>query len=267
MEFLGQGSGAIAAAPVTLTLDDAATGSSFLYAIAPRTSKRFTTSNPVGSVSVGSVRATPDSGSSTPSGVGVFSLTSGGITVSEAGVPALPTGSAFRVYVEASGTTGQVGSIRSGLAVTDTSATANTVTLELTSLDGSTVGAAETLSLPPSGQVAQFIDELFSLPADFSGVLRVTSTSDIALVGLRGRTNQRSDFLITTTPPSNEVSTPASVDIYFPHIADSGGWATQFVLFSGTAGQASAGTLSFIDQAGQPLDLSVLSSSSISGIN
>ncbi len=267
VEFLGQGSGTTAAAPVTLTLDDASTGSSFPYAIAPRTSKRFTTSNPAGSVSVGSVRATPDSGSSTPSGVGVFSLTSGGFTVSEAGVPALPTGSAFRVYVEALGTSGQVGSVRSGLALTDTSATDNTVTLELTSLDGSTVGAAATLSLPPSGQVAQFIDELFSLPANFSGVLRVTSSSDIAMVGLRGRTNERSDFLITTTPPSNEVSTPGSVDTYFPHIADSGGWATQFVLFSGTAGQTSAGTLSFIDQAGQPLDLSVSSSASTPGIN
>ena len=263
VEFLGQGSGTTAAAPVTLTLDDASTGSSFLYAIAPRTSKRFTTSNPEGSVTVGSVRATPDNGSSSPSGLGVFSLTIGGVTVSEAGVPALPVGSAFRVYVEALGTTGQVGSVRSGLAVTDSSATVNTVTLELTSLDGTTLGAPATLSLPPSGQVAQFIDELFTLPANFSGVLRVTSTSDIAIVGLRGRTNQRSDFLITTTPPSNEVRTPGSADAYFPHIADSGGWATQFVLFSGTAGQTSAGTLSFIDQAGQPLDLSVSSS----GIN
>ena len=267
VEFLGQGSPTTAAAPVTLTLADALTGSSFPYAIAPRTSKRFTTSNPAGSVSVGSVRATPDSGSSTPSGLGVFSLTNGGVTVSEAGVPSLPTGSAFRVYVEALGATGQVGSVRSGLAVTDTSATENTVTLELTSLDGSTVGTAETLSLPSSGQVARFIDELFTLPANFSGVLRVTSTSDIAIVGLRGRTNERSDFLITTTPPSNEVRTPGSADAYFPHIADSGGWATQFVLFSGTAGQTSAGTLSFIDQAGGPLDLSVASSGSTSGSN
>ncbi len=267
LQFLGQGIGTTAAEPLTLALDDGSSGSSFAYAILPRTIKRFTTSSPAGAVTVGSVRATPDPGSTSPSGVGVFSLKTGGITVSEAGVPALPVGSAFRVYVEASGTTGQVGSVRSGLAVTDTSGTANTVTLDLTNLDGSSVASAQTLSLPPSGQTARFIDELFSLPANFSGVLRVTSTSAVAIVGLRGRTNQREDFLITTTPPSSEVGATTSVDTFFPHLADSGGWSTQFVLFSGTAGQTSSGTLSFIDQAGQVLDLSVTSSSVTSGNN
>ena len=109
--------------------------------------------------------------------------------------------------------------------------------------------------VPPSGQVAKFLDEFFTLPDDFAGVLRVTSTADIAIVGLRARTNQRGDFMITTTPPSNELAAPTLVDRYFPHLADSGGWSTQFVLFSGTAGQTSAGSLSFIGQAGQPLDL------------
>ena len=116
-----------------------------------------------------------------------------------------------------------------------------------------------TLSIPPSGQVARFIDELVTLAANFSGVLRVTSTADVAIVGLRARLNQRGDFMITTTPPSNEVAAPTSVDRYFPHLADSGGWSTQFVLFSGTAGQTSSGTLSFISQTGQPLYLSLSS--------
>ena len=265
LQFLGQGSGSTAADPVTLALDDGSTGSSFPYAILPRTIVRFTTSNPAGAVSVGSVRATPDTGSTSPSGVGVFSFKAGGITVSEAGVPALQAGSAFRIYVEASGTPGQVGSVRSGLAVTDISGTANTVTLDLTTLDGSSLTAAQTLLLPPSGQTATFIDEKFSLPANFSGVLRVTSTSAVAIVGLRGRTNQREDFLITTTLPSGEADATSSVDKFFPHLADSGGWSTQFVLFSGSAGQSSAGALSFIDQAGQVLDLSVSSSAIISG--
>ena len=165
-------------------------------------------------------------------------------------------GTAFRVYVEASGTIGQVGSIRTGLAITDASGMSNMVTLELSRLDGAPVGF-QTLTLPPSGQVARFVDELFSLPADFSGILRITSMSDIAIVGLRGRTNERSDFLITTTPPSNEVAAPASMATFFPHIVDSGGWSTQFVLFSGTAGQTFSGALSFVDQTGQLLDLSL----------
>ena len=257
VQFFGQGSGTTAASPVTLTLDDASTGSSFAYSIPARTSQRFTTSNPAGTVAVGSVRATPDGGSTTPSGLLIFSFISGGVTVSEAGVPALPAGSAFRVYVEASGTPEQIGSVRSGVAITDTSGASNTVTLELTDLDGSLALAAETLSIPPAGQVARFLDELFSVPDNFSGVLRVTSTADIALVGLRLRINTASDIKMTTTPPSNEVSATTTADVYFPHIVDSDGWSTQFVLFSGTAGQTSSGTLSFVGQDGQALDLSV----------
>jgi len=266
IEFLDQGSGTTAATPVALTMDDSSVGSTFHYHISPRSAQRFTTSNPAGGTSVGSVRATPDIGSTSPSGVGIFSFISGGVTVSEAGVLALPEASAFRVYVEASGTPGAIDSVRSGLAITDTSGTTNSVTLELTDLDGTTVGAAEVLSIPPSGQVAKFLNEFFTLPGSFAGILRVTSTADVAILGLRARTNQRGDFMITTTPPTNEVAAPTSVDTYFPHLADSGGWSTQVVLFSGTAGQASSGTLSFIDQTGLPLDLSVSSAANLPAV-
>ena len=53
---------------------------------------------------------------------------------------------------------------------------------------------------------------------------------------------------------------PTSSDTYFPQVVDSGGWSTQMVLFSGIAGQASSGTLSFIDQTGRALGLSVTES-------
>ena len=255
LEFLGQGSKA--AAPVTITLDDGSVGSSFNYSIPSRSSQRFTTSNPSGAVSVGSVRAIPYLLNATPSGLLIFSFVSENVTVSEAGVPALPEGSAFRFYVEVSGTPGQIGSVRSGVAITDTSGASNTVTLELTNLDGSLALAAETLSIPPSGQVARFLDELFSLPKNFSGVLRLTSTSDIAVVDLRLRVNERAELKMTTTPPANEASVSTTANTYFPHLVDSAGWSTQFILFSGTAGQTSAGTLSFVGQDGQALDLFV----------
>ena len=254
--FLGPGSGTTAAPPVILTLDDGSTGSDFDYSIPPRSVQKFTTSNPTGRLAVGSVRATPSSGNAAPSGLVVFSYVQDGKTVSEAGVPALPKGSAFRAYVEASGMPEQAGSIRSGLAITNTAATSNTVTLEVTRLDGSLAVAPFTLSLPPSGQVARFLDQVFSLPDNFSGVLRVTSTTEVAMVALRLRVNERGELKMTTTSPSNEMDPSTSQDRFFAHLADSGGWSTQFILFSGTAGQNSSGTLSFIDASGQPLDLS-----------
>ena len=256
IQFVGQGSGTTRASPVTLTLDDGRTGSRFNYVIPPRSAQRFTTSNPTGRTTSGSVRATPDRGSVAPSGLVVFSFTTGGKTVSEVGVNALTAGSAFRVYAESSGTPNQPGSIRTGLAITNARDAVNRVTLEVTGLDGTLAARPFTLPLPPSGQVARFLDEIFdSLPESFSGVLRVTSTADVAIVGLRLRINERRELKMTTTPPSDETDPPIMGDRFFPHIVDSAGWSTQFILFSGTAGQASAGTLSFIDIAGEPWDL------------
>ena len=253
--FLGPGSGTAAASPVILTLDDGSTGSDFDYSIPPRSSQRFTTSNPFGALNSGSVRAVPDSGNAAPSGLVVFSYAPAGKTLSEAGVPALPKGSAFRSYAEASGMPGQVGSISTGLAITNVGDASNTVTLEVTHLNGSLAAAPETLTLPPSGQVARFLYDIFSLPDNFSGVLRVTSAADIAIVALRLRVNKNGEIKVTTLTPSNERDPSTSEERFFAHLADSGGWSTQFILFSGTAGQASTGTLSFIDTEGKPLDL------------
>ena len=220
--FLGQGSDTAPASPVTLALDDGRTGSGFDYSIPPRSTQRLTTANPPGGLTVGSVRVTPDSGNAAPSGFVVFSFASGGKTLSEAGVPALPKGSAFRVYVESSGMPEQAGSIRSGLAITNVADRSNTVTLEVTNLDGSLAVPPATLSLPPSGQVARFVDQIFSLPDNFAGVLRLTSTGEVAIVGLRLRINERGEVKITTTPPSNETDASTTAETFFPHIVDSG---------------------------------------------
>ena len=254
VRFLGQGSGSTAAGPVALMLDDGRIGSQFSYSIAPRNSHRLRTSNPVGVLHVGSVRVAPDTGAASPTAQAIFSLEKGDVTVSEAGVAALPAGSAFRVYVEsANGGPDQPGSIQTGLAVANTESAEATFVLELTDPQGQVVGPAAILPIPPSGQVSRFLYELFpEIPAPFSGVLRITSAgAQVAAAGLRGHTNERGDFLITTIPPTQESATPAA-PAFFPHIADGGGWRTQFILFGGTAGQSSTGQLRFFTQSGEP---------------
>ena len=259
VQFLGSGSETEAAAPATLTLDDGRSESTFSYAIPPRSASRLRTSNPAGPLEVGSVRAVPDPGQPAPSGVSIFTFQKDGMTVSEAGVPASTSGAAFRVYVEASGTLEQPHSVRSGIALTNTSDAPTTVSLELTDLAGPAAGPAEPLTISASGHVARFIDEFFpALTTPFSGILRIASTApDIAAVGLRLAINQRNDILVTTTPPSDENTAPITSDLFFPHFVDSGGWTTQFILFSGSTEQASSGLIRFTGQNGQPLELSV----------
>ena len=236
VQFFGSGSETEAAAPATLTLADGRSGSAFTYAIPPRSATRLRTSNPTGPLEVGSVRAVPDPGQPAPSGVSIFAFQKDGTTVSEAGVPASTSGAAFRVYVEASGTPGQPHSVRSGIALTNTSDAPTTVSLELTDLDGTATGLPESLTIPASGHIARFIDEFFpALTTPFSGILRIASTApDIAAVGLRLAINQRHDILVTTTPPADENAAPTASDLFFPHFVDSGGWTTQFILFSGS---------------------------------
>ena len=258
-QFFGSGSETEAAAPATQTLDDGRSGSEFPYAIPPRSATRFRTSDPAGPLEAGSVRAVPDTGQTAPAGVSIFSFHKDGATVSEAGVPASTSGRAFRVYVEASGTPGQPGSVRSGIALTNTSDAPVRVSLELTGLGGTATGSTESLTIPASGHIARFIDEFFpTLTPPFSGILRIAATApDIAAVGLRLAINQRHDILVTTTPPVDENAAPIASDLFFPHFVDSGGWTTQFILFSDSSGQTASGVIRFTGQDGQPLELSV----------
>ena len=201
----------------------------------------------------------PGSGQPAPSGVSIFAFHKDGTTASEAGVPASSASAAFRLYVEACGTPGQPHSVRSGIALTNTSDAPTTVSLELTDLNGSATGPTEPLTIPASGHIARFIDEFFpGLTTPFAGILRIASTApDIAAVGLRLAINPRGDILVTTTPPAEENAAPTAAGLFFPHFVDSGGWTTQFILFSGSTGQTASGVIRFTGQDGQPLELSV----------
>jgi hypothetical protein len=78
----------------------------------------------------------------------------------------------------------------------------------------------------------------------------VTSTGPIAVVGLRGRYNERGDFLITTTPPVTDAQRLAT-EWAFPHLVSGGGWSTQVVPFGAGPGQAASGQLRVLAQSGE----------------
>src|SRR5437016_7307415 len=148
----------------------------------------------------GSVRVIPADGGAPPIPLVLFSYKPGGtITVSQAGVPST-TGTAFRVYVEFSGTDGQPGAIQSGIAMANNTFTPVTVTLELTNLDGSSTNLPGPVSqtLPGFGHIGQFLNQAFpGVPGPFKGILRISApASGVSVIGLRSRYNERGDFLI-----------------------------------------------------------------------
>jgi polyhydroxybutyrate depolymerase len=258
-QFWSAGTPGLPGVPIQMTANGTTT-SSFLYSIPPRSSYSLSTSGADANIRVGSVRVVPSAGSLSPTGVAVFGFRNGaGIVVTEAGVNALPAASAYRLYVEASGnfSVGELGSIQSGFAIANSLAADSTVTFQLSNLDGSPTGFTGTATVPANGQVSLFLNQiagLQSLPSSFRGVLRVSGTG-ITVTGLRGRYNQRGDFLITSTSPFDE-SLPATFAVQmFPHVVNGGGYTTQFILFSGSAGQTAAGGVLFHNQTGQPLNI------------
>ena len=62
---------------------------------------------------------------------------------------------------------------------------------------------------------------------------------------------------MATTPATNEASPTTTTDLFFPSIADRGGYKTQFILFSGIASQNTTGTLRFFRPDGQDLNFVV----------
>jgi hypothetical protein len=218
------------------------------YSIPPRSSRRLATPGTATDLRVGSAQATPNASNAAPFGVAVFSLRKNGVTVSEAGVPSLNTGKAFRLFAESSND----GLVRSGIAILNSSDVTANVTVDLINLDGSSAGRSGSLQISAFGQRALFLNEIPGLESvsNFKGFARITSDrADLAIVGLRGHANERDDFLITTTPPIMEDSrTPGGTKTVFPHVVDGGGFTTQFILYG-------SGTLDVHSQSGGSLSL------------
>src|SRR5262249_39149808 len=187
----------------------------------------------------------------------------GGVLTSIVGIEGELPARTLRTYAEAIGDfdSGIAGSTRSGIALANPSPAPVTVVLEMRSLDGSLLKTSQPLLIPAAGQVAYFLNQipgLETLVAPLEGVLRVVATSPqgITASGFRAVYNQRGNILYTAIGPLIEnAGSPAQ--LVFPHIAEGGGYTTQFVVVGGTSGQGNAGVLRFFNQDGDPLNLTL----------
>ena len=254
LRFYEQGAVGSQAPAMSLSINGQ-TVSSVSYSIPAHGAMKFSTTGQDSNIHVGSAAVLPAQGSSAPSGNAVFSFTENGVRVSEAGVPLQSTGTTFRMYVESSA------AIQSGIAVLNTGSNDEQVSFDVTSLNGASTGLQGSLTVPAGGQRSLFINQirgLASLPQSFKGIVRVTTVDKAGIVvfGLRGRWNERNEFLVTTTTPVNEAETPRSVTV-FPHIVDGGGYTTQFIEFSGTSAEPASGNLQLYSQSGSSMSMSL----------
>jgi hypothetical protein len=253
--FYEQGSGSGYAAPLQVVVNGVASPI-FFYTVPPRSALRMLPVQAASGDQIGSVRIVPSASSGTPSSLAISSYRRAGVTVSTASVPALPAGSALRMYIETSGVSGQAGSIQTGMSISNPSYTGVTVQMKVMNLDGTWSGLSTSVNVPPVGQIYRFANELFpQLPPTFKGVVAINAPTPLVIAGLRGRYNSRGDLLITSTPPYDDASAPLQETI-FPHFISGSGYSTQLILLS--TGLAHTGSLSLISQDGTVLPASSL---------
>jgi Leucine-rich repeat (LRR) protein len=201
-----------------------------------------------------------------PYGTAVFSFRQNGITVSEVGVPGLPPTTRARIFIDyrtltlIPGSTG-VADVSTGFAAVNRGNSAATINYTFRDLSGKFISSGIG-RLAKGEHIAKFISQLpdylpgFSIPSTYPiktkfGTLELSSDQPLSVLALRLTTNQRGEMLMTTTPTADLTQPPASDTVYFPQLADGGGYNTSVILMN-TSSATETGTLNLYDNNGAP---------------
>jgi hypothetical protein len=161
----------------------------------------------------------------------------------------------FDIYAEGVGPLGSIGSIQTGVAIANPSDEPAEVDFQLSRLDGSPSGITGQIQIPASGQTVSFIQEFpgaAALPTPFQGLLHLSSSSPVAVLAIRGRYNERGEFLLSTTPPSDPMVQTADQS-FIPQVVDGAGYTTEIVIYDLLQKSPMSGNIYFFDQSGQPI--------------
>src|SRR5204862_510791 len=110
---------------------------------------------------------------------------------SEVGIPAVPAVMSGRIYAEINGST------NAGVAIANPNTSPAVLTFQLTDAAGNSAGGG-TITIAAGQHIARFLDQPpFNVYRTqiFQGTFTFTSTVPVAVVALRGLTNERSDYL------------------------------------------------------------------------
>jgi hypothetical protein len=138
--------------------------------------------------------------------------------------------------------------VRTGVAIANPNAQAVTISFSYSDELGADFGAGSTV-VPANGQIARFLDEtpFNTAPAGRSRTFTFNASAPVGGTALRGFTNVRGEFLITTLPVTD--LSVAKTRVAFPHFAKGGGWTTNVVLVNPSDSMAE-GELVFLSNDG-----------------
>ena len=239
--------------PVLVSLGSAYTWNA-PYSMAPNSSQKLVMTDVIGGYGYGSVRMVPDAGSPVPSAFVNYNYVQDGLMTFEVAVP-VTMGAAFRMPVEQSPSR----QISTSLSIANPSGSGGNVWFSLTASDGSFI-ASTSRYISDAGLLLEYLESLLPVAnQEIEGVLRITTDlpGGISVAGYRARYNERQQLLYTTVVPALENGLPSSDARFFPYLLNGSGFTTGIIIFSGKAGQSSAGSLRFMKPDATPLDLGI----------
>ncbi len=181
----------------------------------------------------------PDISTPRPDAVAIFSYRQGGVVVSETSVPASAAIRHGTIYVDVASN-----GARTGVAIANPGPNNATLTFSFTDANGNAFGQ-NTLVVNAGTQIAKFVDQAPFNSGVVKAVLTFDSTDPVFVTALRGLTNERSDFILSTLPVVD--SSVVMSTLVIPHLADGGGWTTHVVLINPST-DTMRGSLQFVDQ-------------------
>jgi hypothetical protein len=221
------------------------------YYIKDRRIRLFQPSIPptAGAATLGYARVQPEPGSEAPGGQAIIANRSGEVLVSEMSVPLSEPTLRGRIFVE-------IGDgLDTGIAIANPHDEAVQIVFELVSTAGASLPAAS-VTLPPKTQIARFFSEQpFNTPGPFTGAMTLSASLPIGITALRGRTNERGEFLMAALPVS-PLARSSEPSVVIPHFAAGGGWVTDIVLVNPTDTRIS-GRIQPLGKSGEPLRLTI----------
>ena len=135
-----------------------------------------------------------ESGAEGTLGMAIYTNRQNGTVISEMSVPMSPLVREGRIYASVQGP------INTGLAIANPGDAVANISFYFTDANGNDFGAGS-FTIPPHQQIAKFLDEApFGGARSIQGTFTFKSSAPIGAVALRGLTNERSEFLMTTLP-------------------------------------------------------------------
>jgi hypothetical protein len=245
--FWGQGAPNSPAQSVAVTIDGQ-TSSAFDYSVPPRSSRRFPTAGRSDPFQQGSIQITAIGGNQVPAAFAILSTEAETTIIrSQTTIIGNAPASAFRLPVRGFRFGGIFAGFttQTGVVITNPSSTPIGVSLDMSSMNAST-----TVTVPARGQIKITPQEHLQLSNGYEGVLRISSSSPISVVGLQNFINQ---FYGPMAVEAFDESIPRPSDLVFPHLAV-GNYRSSLLLFKTSESQSSVATIRFFSPTGQPLD-------------